>query len=76
MNGGTSLRAEGAVNRLAASNIVQALDDSREPAPLSPHFCAQSASQGRTQPDVIATALTVPGRANRLRGKWCRTTPT
>jgi hypothetical protein len=46
MNGGTSLRAEGAINRLAASNIVaRALLLRRAPAPLSPHFCGQFARQ-------------------------------
>jgi hypothetical protein len=71
MKGGTSLRAEGAINRLAASNIVQPLDASREPrAPLSPHFCAQSAPQRARKSGVIATALTVLECANRLREKW------
>jgi len=41
MNGGTSLRVEGAISRLAASNIVASPSPLRILAPLSPHFCDQ-----------------------------------
>jgi len=55
MNGGTSLRAEGTISRLAVSSIMSTLllVDSAfsagtwtlllpDPAPLPPHFCGQS----------------------------------
>jgi hypothetical protein len=39
MNAGTSLRAEGAITRLAASNIsLQALDVTRKPRPAVASF--------------------------------------
>ncbi len=45
MNGGTSLRAEGAISRrLAASSMVEALVPRTAPAaPLSPYFYGQIA---------------------------------
>jgi hypothetical protein len=44
MKAGTSLRAEGAINRRAASNIVsRPLLPRAAPAPLSPHLRAQFA---------------------------------
>jgi Flp pilus assembly secretin CpaC len=46
MKAGTSLRAEGLINRRAASNIASMpLMPRADPAPLSPHFCAQFAPQ-------------------------------
>jgi hypothetical protein len=45
MNGGTSLRAEGLINRRAASNIAFVPSaPGADAAPLSPHFHAQFAS--------------------------------
>jgi Flp pilus assembly secretin CpaC len=45
MNGGTSLRAEGLINRRAASNIASVPSTpGAGAAPLSPHFRAQFAS--------------------------------
>jgi hypothetical protein len=45
MNGGTSLRAEGVINRPAASNIASVPSTpGADAAPLSPHFHAQFAS--------------------------------
>jgi hypothetical protein len=47
MKAGTSLRAEGAINRLAASNITsRPLMPRVNPAPLSPYFCGQVDAQG------------------------------
>jgi hypothetical protein len=42
MNGGTSLRLEGLISRLAASSMPAALVRERAAAPLSPHFYRQS----------------------------------
>jgi hypothetical protein len=45
MNGGTTLRAEGLINRRAASNIASVPSTpGADAAPLSPHFHAQFAS--------------------------------
>ena len=46
MNAGTSLRTEGAISRLAASNIAfRSLMSRANSAPLSPHFCGHIGSQ-------------------------------
>jgi hypothetical protein len=74
MNGGTSLRAEGLINRRAASNICSVLSiEPRQPAPLSPHFYAQFPSQRSRNQTLIVVALTALRRTTRLRGKTVRT---
>jgi hypothetical protein len=84
MKAGTSLRAEGAISRLAASNIVvRPLMPRGNSAPLSPYSTDNLGDQRPTTErdlaerdlaerdlaNVILTALTVLGRTTRLRGK-------
>jgi hypothetical protein len=67
MNGGTSLRPEGAINRLAASNIVsRSLPRRPRLPPRCRRISADSLRDKRSQSGVIATALTVLGRTTSV----------
>src|SRR5215470_4482341 len=72
MKAGTSLRAEGAINRRAASNIVSRPLLPRRPRPAVAAFARTICVEKVPQSGLIAIALTVLRRTTRLRGKMVR----